>query len=96
MAGSDRDLRGVGNWSRPATAADAEVEWALASLPLPPGAPLAEIRWGDLHRSGYHQGISHLHHLYTARNFRALSTLWALIDDEPEPLRDALRLFVLS
>lgn len=85
-----------GNWSRRATEADALAEATSASRALPTGAPLVRLRWGDLHRSGYHQGMSHLHHLYTARNFRALATLWHLIDDEPEELREALRLLVLS
>jgi len=34
--------------------------------------------------------------MYTARNFRAIATLWQLIDDEPTHLREALRLLVLS
>jgi len=66
------------------------------SRPLPAEAPIRELHWGDLHRSGYHHGMTHLHHLYTARNFRALAVLWRLIDDEPEELRQALRLLVLS
>lgn len=85
-----------GNWSRMATEADALAETNSASRELPEGAPLVPLHWGDLHRTGYHQGMSHLHHLYTARNFRALATLWRLIDDEPEELREALRLLVLS
>lgn len=85
-----------GNWSRKATEADALAEAISASRELPEGAPIVPLHWGDLHRSGYHQGMSHLHHLYTARNFRALATLWHLIDDEPEELREALRLLVLS
>ncbi|WP_341258418.1 DNA methyltransferase [Gordonia malaquae] len=85
-----------GNWSRRATAADAAAEASAAVRDLPTGAPIVPLHWGDLHRRGYHLGMSHLHHLYTARNFRALATLWHLIDDEPEELRDALRLLVLS
>ncbi|KRD53733.1 DNA methyltransferase [Microbacterium sp. Root280D1] len=84
------------NWSRPAEKADDESEKAAAARPLPAGSPLSEIRWGDLHRAGYHQGITHLHHLYTARNFRALCTLWDRIDEEPVEFRDALKLLVLS
>lgn len=85
-----------GNWSRRATEADALAEATSAARELPEGAPIVPLHWGDLHRSGYHQGMSHLHHLYTARNFRALATLWQLIDDEAEELREALRLLVLS
>lgn len=85
-----------GNWSREATDEDAASEAEARARDLPAGAPIVPLRWGDLHRSGYHQGMTHLHHLYTARNFRALATLWQLIEDEPEELREALRLLVLS
>ncbi|MGV0448374.1 DNA methyltransferase [Corynebacterium sanguinis] len=86
----------TGNWSRNATNADAEAEAEALARSLPAGTPIAPLHWGDLYRSGYHHGMTHLHHLYTARNFRALATLWRLIDDEPEELREALRLLVLS
>ena len=86
----------TGNWSRAAVDADAVAEADALSRPLPDGAPIAQLHWGDLHRAGYHQGMTHLHHLYTARNFRALAALWQLIEDEPEELREALRLLVLS
>jgi 16S rRNA G966 N2-methylase RsmD len=86
----------AGNWCRPATEADGAAETYSLSRALPGAAPIARLQWGDLHRSGYHQGMTHLHHLYTARNFRALGVLWQLIEDEPEELRDALRLLVLS
>lgn len=85
-----------GNWSRAATEEDASAEADALARDLPEGAPIIPVRWGDLHRSGYHQGMSHLHHLYTARNFRAMASLWHLIDDEPQELREALRLLVLS
>lgn len=85
-----------GNWSRPATAADGSAEAVSRTTALPEGTPISQLEWGDLHRKGYHQGMTHLHHLYTARNFRALATLWQLIDDQPEALREALRLLVLS
>lgn len=86
----------TGNWSRPAVDADGACEAALHSQSVPPSGPITRLRWGDLHRSGYHQGMTHLHHLYTARNFHALATLWQLIDNEPEELRESLRLLVLS
>lgn len=86
----------TGNWSRAATEADSAAEVDVLSTCLPEGAPIKPLLWGDLHRSGYHQGMTHLHHLYTARNFRALSVLWQLIEDAPAELREALRLLVLS
>lgn len=84
---------GTKNWARRATTADALPE---SSASLPGDAPLAELNLGDLYRSGYHLGMTHLHHLYTVRNFQALANLWTLVDSYPEELRDALRLFVLS
>lgn len=86
----------AGNWTRAAVPADADNETEARLRPLPESAPLTALRWGDLHRNGYHQGITFLHHLYTARNFRALAVLWQLIDREPEELREALQLLVLS
>jgi DNA modification methylase len=32
--------------------------------------------WGDMHRSGYHFGISHAHHFWTRRNLLVLSDLF--------------------
>lgn len=86
----------TGNWSRRATDEDSRVEDDALARGLPSGSPIVPLHWGDLHRNGYHQGMTHLHHLYTARNFRALATLWQLIEGEPEELREALKLLVLS
>ena len=47
-----------------------------------------------LYRSGYHQGISHLHHFYIRRNLIVFSTLWRLTASSP--LRDVLRFWLLS
>lgn len=87
---------GSRRWSRPATADDAITEREVASRPLPDSAPIAPLVWGDLHRSGYHQGMTQLHDLYTARNFWAMALLWDLAGEEPEHLRDALRVWLLS
>ncbi|WP_157931482.1 DNA methyltransferase [Mycobacteroides abscessus] len=86
----------TGNWSRDAADDDRSAEADAVARDLPDGTPIIPLRWGDLHRNGYHQGMTHLHHLYTARNFRALAALWHLIDEQPEGLREALRLLVLS
>lgn len=32
--------------------------------------------WGDMHRSGYHYGITHAHHFWTRRNLLVLSDLF--------------------
>lgn len=87
---------GTRRWQRPATARDGDVAARAADLPLPVAAPVCELEWGDLYRSGYHTGITHLHHFYSPRNFFAIATLWGLIGEFPEDLQDALRFLVLS
>jgi hypothetical protein len=85
-----------GNWMRPATDQDLSDARSVETDELPVGAPVRRLVWGDLHRGGYHLGMTHLHHLYSPRNFRTIAHLWAAIDHEATELRDALRLFVLS
>jgi DNA methylase len=83
-------------WQRALTADDLDVVARVLAAPLPDAVPSSPIAWGDLHRSGYHQGIERIHHLYTHRNLLALGTLWEAIERQPSHLRDALRLLVLS
>lgn len=83
-------------WHRPPVPSDFELIDRVFEQPIPDGVPANEIRWGDLHRSGYHQGIERIHHFYTRRNLIALGGLWAAIDREAVDLHDALRLLVLS
>lgn len=84
------------NWCRDAVDTDMEMVERAAAVVPPSTAPTAEIVWGDLHRAGYHKGITHLHHFYTARNFLAVAALWAATEKFPESVRDALKLLVLS
>lgn len=55
-----------------------------------------KIKWGELYRSGYHTGITHLHHFYTKRNYYVMTKLWELTEKHPAKIRDALRLILLS
>lgn len=87
---------GSTTWHRPPQPSDLDLIERVLEQPIPPGVPSSAIRWGDLYRSGYHQGIERVHHFYTRRNLIALGGLWAAIDNEPGELRDALRLLVLS
>lgn len=87
---------GKTKWKRPAVPDDEFACERAAKEPIPSSAPCAEIEWGDLFRSGYHRGMTHLHHFYTPRNFLALATLWDLVDDFEEDVRPALRLLILS
>ncbi len=81
-------------WSRPTSLADRALLSRLAKTPLPDRIPSAKVPWGDLYRSGYHQGITHLHHFYTRRNLIVFATLWNRANSSP--LRDALRFWLLS
>lgn len=84
------------NWSRPPSESDVNLYEQVSKQGLPSCAPNAEIYWGDLYRSGYHNGITHLHHFYTDRNFLVFSTLWDLALQAPESVRDAIKLAILS
>ena len=83
------------NWDRQATEADlvrvTEIESSYSISDAP-----QEIQWGELHRAGYHYGITHLHHFYTARNYVVMSKLWRLTETYPENIVDALKLLLLS
>lgn len=87
-------VSGKRQWSRPINPSDESLLRRIANVPLPSGIPVAEVPWGELYRSGYHQGISHLHHFYTRRNLIVFATLWRLAGGSP--LRDALRFWLLS
>ncbi|WP_298387632.1 DNA methyltransferase [Ferrimicrobium sp.] len=83
-------------WQRPAEPGDSRNAERAWKEPVPDCAPLKEVAWGDLYRSGYHRGITHLHHFYTPRNYLALATLWDLVETFDDDLQDALRLLILS
>ena len=83
-------------WNRPVKSSDLQHLKRIESEALPDCVPNIEIPWGDLYRSGYHEGITHLHHFYTRRNLIAFSRLWEKIDEHSEELKDALRFWLLS
>lgn len=84
------------NWQRKATEEDTTNLKQIARKPIPKCVPLVRMEWGDLHRNGYHKGISHVHHFYTPRNLLAIAKLWESIDRFEPSIQDALRLLVLS
>ena len=84
------------NWQRPPLESDYKLIDRIKKQKVSDKTPLTEIEWGDLYRSGYHQGITHLHHFYTDRNFFAMSFLWGLIDEYPKKYRPALQMLLLS
>lgn len=87
---------GKATWERAPISQDLAHLICAENAPWPDTAPIYELKWGDLHRAGYHQGISHLHHFYTPRNFLAVATMLDVARGFPTALRDALRLLVLS
>ncbi len=84
------------NWDRPATDEDLEkavaIEQEIQELDDVP----KEILWGELHRNGYHFGISYLHQFYTSRNYLIMRKLWDAADAYGSKVKDALRLLLLS
>ncbi len=84
------------NWCRPASDNDRLKYLRIIGDNQAINAPISPIIWGDLYRSGYHSGITHLHHFYTYRNFLAINNLWQAVEAEPAEFRDALRLLILS
>lgn len=83
-------------WSRIATSEDEDVARMAASMRVPSSVPVVKVPWGDLHRAGYHKGITHAHHFYTPRNLLVMGTIWDQIESSPEDIRDALRFLALS
>lgn len=84
------------NWQRDAIPDDERRLSEISCLAMPADAPISRIEWGELFRSGYHTGITHLHHFYTRRNFLVLAKLWKAVDGADESLRSALKLLILS
>ena len=54
-----------------------------------------EGNWGEMYRSGYHKGITHVHQFYTKRSLIILSALWEKALQSPERIRNKL-LFLIS
>jgi 16S rRNA G966 N2-methylase RsmD len=83
-------------WSRAVTAQDiSDLNKNLAAYTLD-SFPVYKINWGVLHRKGYHQGITHLHHFYTRRNALIFSRLWDKVNDYPAEFQNALKFLLLS
>jgi 16S rRNA G966 N2-methylase RsmD len=87
---------GAHKWQREVSDADRKLIRRIESYAVPAWVPTEKVFWGDLHRAGYHQGISRFHHFYSRRNLIVLSALWAAVEKQPKELREALRLLLLS
>ena len=84
------------NWDRPATNEDLEKAAAIEREMQDLNDLPKEIQWGELHRNGYHFGISYLHQFYTARNYLIMRKLWDAANTYSPKVKDALRLLLLS
>lgn len=84
------------NWDRKANDEDLVFIKALEERGVEESDKPKEIRWGELHRAGYHLGITHLHQFYTKRNYTVMYKLWKLTEHYPDKVRDALQLLLLS
>lgn len=88
-------------WSRRVTSEDSKLIQGIRDTKVPSTVPVVRMldregRWGELYRSGYHYGISHLHHFYTRRNLIAVAAAWEKVDEYPEPTKQALRFWISS
>lgn len=72
----------------------------IESTPIPETVPNVKMmfkdgNWGEMYRSGYHKGITHVHHFYTRRSLIVLGTLWKKALNAPLEVRNQL-LFLIS
>ena len=89
-------VTGKTTWSRDPNENDLSLLARIEHEQIPECVPTFTIPWGDLYRSGYHRGISHVHHFYTRRNLIAFGRLWESAASHQGALGDALRFWLLS
>ncbi|MGB4517254.1 MAG: DNA methyltransferase [Dethiobacteria bacterium] len=89
-------ITGKRRWDRPADEIDLAQYKDIESRPYDKDDTPKKIKWGDLHRSGYHFGITYLHQMYTKRNYTVFYKLWKLADCFEKKQSDALKLLLLS
>jgi 16S rRNA G966 N2-methylase RsmD len=87
---------GTDSWFREVSQDDLKIIENATRHPLPKTVPTTEYYRGDLYRSGYHAGITHIHHFYTPRNLLAMAKVWEKIENFPKSMQDPLRLLALS
>lgn len=80
--------------------ADFEMIRKIEAMPVPETVPNTQMmfkdgNWGEMYRSGYHKGITHVHHFYTKRSLIVLGTLWEKALKAPIEVRNQL-LFLIS
>lgn len=89
-------VSGSSLWARATTPQDGNLARRIARTPIPSAVPVVEVPFGDLYRSGYHSGITHVHQFYTRRNVIVMGQLWEATSHFDPKLRDALRYWLLG
>ena len=93
---------GTALWRRPVSDDDRALIARIQATPLPDDIPVLPMcgvdggPWGEMHRGGYHTGLTHLHHFYTRRNLLAVAAARRAARGADPALRDALQLWVSS
>ncbi len=79
---------------------DAIAEFRDGSLEGLPVVPMmfTGAGWGAMYRSGYHFGMSHVHHFWTKRNLAVLSVMWRKAGEmkRPNQMRFLLTSFMVK
>lgn len=93
---------GSRSWSREPLSSDRDLLERIQATRVPDAFPVigmmgkGGVNWGDLYRSGYHEGITHAHHFYSRRNLIALASVNRLIAGAPRAQRAILSLWLSS
>ena len=88
-------------WKRKITDNDLKLIKKIKDVQIPIKTKPVKIlsgkeKWGELHRTGYHTGITHLHHFYTKRNFIALTVLYDAVKFFPKKFQNHYLLLLSS
>lgn len=89
-------------WKRIINNEDRKLLKKIENQTIPKSVPIVKMvndkvgKWGELYRTGYHHGITHLHHFYTKRNLIAIATAWSLVENFPKNLHPSLKFWISS
>ncbi|HVL87507.1 MAG TPA: DNA methyltransferase [Candidatus Thermoplasmatota archaeon] len=95
----DESCKGI-PWGRPASTKDLRRIQKARNF-LAENSSLVPVvtmdgKWTEMHRAGYHAGISHLHHFYTPTNLAAVALLMDRARRLPAPYGDLLSVAISS
>ena len=89
-------------WRRKPTDQDLKRIQKVENVPIPDSVPVVRMmdrsqdEWGEMHRAGYHFGMTHLHHFYTRRNLIAVGAAWKAANQYQDGLKQALHFWISS